>query len=56
MRSQMADLGCTTTPVAGQGSITAVPVTGGIATTKALKESMGSGALETTFSLLLVVS
>ena len=33
MRSQMADLGCATTPVAGQGSITAVPGTGGIATT-----------------------
>ena len=29
----MAELGCATTPVAGQGSIAAVTVTGGIATT-----------------------
>jgi len=28
----MADLGCATTPVAGQGSIVVVPGTGGIAT------------------------
>ena len=33
MRSQMADLGCATTPVAGQGIIAAVPVTGVIVTT-----------------------